>query len=192
MSPEIFKLDASDNPRHEIELSGLWQLAPYEEYFPTSNDARISGLDEYPDVDTLHWYDYRTPGGRNEQLPELKYAHRYAMRTFIEVPEVEANKQFQLVFEMLNMINTLFINGKKVGDFSIVESQWQVNVSDYIKTGKNEILPVTKDTFYAMELTEKQPTIPQYLPYSLLHSNQGTTLAGLISSCKWAQRNRNT
>jgi len=157
-------------------LSGTWELAPYEELSPITNAQRVSGAENYPDVEGLTWYAYTVPGGRNQQFPDLRYVHRYVVRSSVEIPKTFNGASFQLTFEMLNLINTLFINGQKVGDFDIVEGQWQVDATPYLKAGqKNEILLVIKDTYYAMEL-EQEPISPQkYYPDRLFQNNQGVT-----------------
>ncbi|NOU36164.1 MAG: hypothetical protein HOO88_05300 [Kiritimatiellaceae bacterium] len=179
-STNRFSLPAENaaSPRRTLDLTGLWQFAPYDEIGEISEASRVAGTDIYPDVARLSWYGIPVPGDRNSLLPETRYAHRFVLRTQVNVPADAKNNGFQLEFECLSMISTLFVNGQKIGDFSVPKSRWLVDVTQAVKPGAaNEILLVVKDTYYAIAPSKNNGTIrrTQYLPDRLFNGNQGTT-----------------
>lgn len=176
--PRVFTLPArpaaDDAPRRALELTGVWQFAPYDEIGEIDEQSRVSGADAYPDTARLSWYDYAVPSIRESALPELAYSHRYVVRTFVDLP-ADARGAAQLTFESLTLISSLFVNGSKAGDFSIVKGRWQVDVTPWLKPGaRNEILLVMKDAYYALAESEGATMRrSQYYPASMFQSMQG-------------------
>lgn len=172
--PRVFKLPSDSAPRRSLELTGVWQFAPYDEIGEIDEKSRVSGTDAYPDTGRLGWHDYSVPSEREKSMPALAFAHRYVTRTFVDIP-ADAKGAAQLTFESLNLISSLFVNGSKVGDFSIVKGRWQADVTKWIKPGaKNEILLVMKDSYYALaESDGATMRRSQYYPSSMFQSIQG-------------------
>ncbi len=166
-----------DGARTAIELSGLWQYAPYDEGVVTE-EQRVQPAEEYPPVDDLNWYGIQLPNDRNDQYPQHRFCHRYVLRTFVDFPEDYRGESAYLQFEAVSLINSLFINGKKVDDFSVHYGQWQADISSQLNAGeKNEILIVVKDAFYAIsEQKGKTVSDTYYVPWAQFTGSQGVTL----------------
>ncbi|MBN2450294.1 MAG: hypothetical protein JXR77_07885 [Lentisphaeria bacterium] len=177
---ETFRFADGGGPRETLPLTGLWEFAPYEELGEISEESRISGVMEYPDSAGLAWRAIPVPGDRNRLRPDERYAHRFAVRSRVDLPGSMGGCGFHLVFEAISMIATLFVNGRRCGDFDLVKSRWQVDVGDALRPGQaNEILLVVKDSFYAIAADPKDPANNvrrnQYFPEELFASNQGVT-----------------
>lgn len=170
-----FELSAPDAPRVELDLTGAWHFAPYDEFGEISEDSRVSGTRRYPDTDMLTWSSIPVPSDRNEAIPEARFAHRFVLRTTVDVPEAWEGAGFQLEFEALNMISSLFVNGDYVGEFAIPKSRWVPDVSSFLRTGSNEIVLVVKDSYYGLAPHQTGPGMrrSQYFPESLFTRNQG-------------------
>lgn len=173
----VFTLKDTGEPRQVLSLDGAWQLAPYDELGEISEESRVAGVSEYPPVDRLSWYTYDAPRDRRLALSALDYVHRFVVRSFVDIPASKSAEQFRLIFESVNMIASLFVNGQKVADFSIVKGQWEVNITPYVKLGSvNEILVVFKDAYYALAPSTEGESMRrnQYYPRSLFSGgNQG-------------------
>ena len=171
-------VDEAGQARTEITLSGLWQYAPYDEGKVTEVD-RKKPVEAYPPVERLNWYGIDIPNNRNSQYWDHRYCHRYVLRTFVDVPEDYDDDSAYLLFEAVSLINTLFVNGEKVDDFSIHYGQWQADISGHLKAGqKNEILVVVKDGFYALRESAQKGTVSDfyYAPWSDWGRSQGFTM----------------
>jgi len=176
---KTFTWTDDNEPRQTLSLDGIWQYAPWDEIGEITEEARVSGVDALPDGEKLSWYGLEVPADRNQIRPDFTFNHRGIYRTRVDVPESFKGHSFLMNFEALNMIASLFINGKKVDDFDIVYGQWQPDVTEFIKPGEtNEIALVLKDQFYALgpESNGNNVRNTQYVPMSLFHRNQGTTM----------------
>ncbi len=175
---QTFTLADTSEPRQSVALDGLWQFAPFDEIGEISEESRIAGTTEYPDVSRLGWYGVELPADRNSALPDARWSHRFVLRTTVDVPASLKSSGFFLEFEALNLIQTLFVNGQRIGDFDTVKSRWQVDITSAIKPGEaNEILLVVKDTYYAMAPSDNGLTVrrTQYLPEAMFRQNQGVS-----------------
>ncbi|MDF3129469.1 glycoside hydrolase family 2 TIM barrel-domain containing protein [Kiritimatiellaeota bacterium B1221] len=173
-----FTLKDTPEARDHISLDGLWQYAPYDEIGEITEASRVSGTADYPDPDQLSWYGLPVPSNRNEASPDTRWSHRFVLRTTVDIPASMKNSAFVLEFEALNLIQTLFVNGKRIGDFDVVKSRWQVDISSAIEPGKpNEILLVVKDTYYALSVDNEGLGLRriQYFPNRMFNRNQGIT-----------------
>lgn len=104
--------DRAREPRVEIVLDGAWQYAPYDERIALEEN-RTDFADEYPDATGASRYGYQVPNNRNQQHPDHKFAHRYLLRTQVDVPAAYDSSSYFLRFEALSLINTLFVNGER-------------------------------------------------------------------------------
>lgn len=164
--------------RAETPLDGAWEYAPWEEQDEITEETRAKGADSLPDLAPLPWRAVRVPGDRNTLLPDHRFQHRYILRTRVEIPAAWKGRSFLLDLREINMIATLFVDGKKVGDHSAVLGFWTPDITPFITPGKtHEIALVIKDAFYAMRPTKEGETMRAnyYLPMSLFETNQGTT-----------------
>jgi len=169
--------DQARRARVQLPLNGLWQYAPYDEGAVTEQQ-RLRPVEDYPPVDQLNWYGIQIPNDRNEEYPDHRFCHRYALRTFLNVPMDYDGDSAYLLFEAVSLINSLFINGQKVDDFSVHYGQWQADISHYLKAGeRNEILLVVKDAFYAIaEKNGKTVSDSYYVPWDSFTRSQGVTM----------------
>ena len=175
---QSFTLTDSPEPRQSVALSGLWQYAPYDELGEITEETRVAGTATYPDTAKLSWYGLPVPTDRNNALRDFYWNHRFVLRTSVDVPASLKSAAYVLDFECLNLIQTLFVNGKRIGDFDTVKSRWQVDVTSAIKPGaRNEILLVVKDTFYALAPDDQGVSMrrSQYYPREMMDSVQGIT-----------------
>lgn len=177
---QLFQMPATPaGQRAETVLHGLWQYAAWDEEGPVTEETRMQGTAVLPDLAMLHWRGMEVPGDRNDQLPEYRYNHRYLLRTRVEVPPDLKGRAFHLDLRELSFIATLFVNGKKVGDFDTVYGFWKPDITPFVEAGKtNEIVLVFKDAFWAMRPEKDGRTMRSayYLPWSLFQRNQGTTM----------------
>ncbi len=175
---KIFSLIDTPEPRQSVALDGLWQFAPYDEIGDISEQSRVAGTPAYPNLSTLSWYGLTIPGDRDTALPDTAYSHRFILRTFVDVPASLKSAGYVLDFQCLNLIQTLFINGVRIGDFDTAMSRWQVDVTRAIKPGaSNEILLVVKDCFYGLGASDKDVGMrrTQYFPERFLHTVKDIT-----------------
>ncbi len=169
---------ATDGQRTELDLKGLWQYAAWDEAGDITEETRTKGAEQLPDLKAFHWRAISIPFDRNNSLPEFAFNHRYMLRTRVDVPAGFKGKSFFLDLREINFIATLFVNGRKAGDFDTVLGFWKPDISAFIEPGKtNEIVLVMKDTFYALRPTKEGETVRDnyYLPMSIVADNQGTT-----------------
>ena len=175
---KTFALTDTPDPRQSVALDGLWQFAPYDEIGEISEQSRVAGTPAYPAAASLSWYGLPIPGDRDTALPDTSYSHRFILRTFVDVPASLKSAGYVLDFQCLNLIQTLFVNGVRIGDFDTAMSRWQADVTRAIKPGaRNEILLVVKDCFYAFGPSDKDVGLrrTQYIPGRFLRTNQGVT-----------------
>jgi beta-galactosidase len=169
----------AEGQRAVTELHGFWQYAAWDERGEITEQSRITGPDQLPDLSTLHWYALQVPGNRNRLLPQFQHNHRYLLRTRVDVPASQQGSSFVLDLREINLMATLFVNGKRVGHFDTVLGFWKPDITPFIEPGKsNEIVLVFKDAFYAMrpESDGRSLRAQYYIPMSLFEGNQGTTM----------------
>jgi beta-galactosidase len=150
----VFKvngIDGSDG-RAWTELNGLWQYAPWEETdFPIKEETRLQTTKTLPNFNSLNWMAYNAPGGRSEQLPEQAFAHRYILRTKLNIPVDLKGKSFILDVQRSSFLMSIFVNGKYVGDADTYLTAWQVDITKGVEAGKiNDLVLVVKDNYYSL------------------------------------------
>jgi len=149
---EIFALPAPEGAgRTEVKLTGLWQVARYDDpdmdrdtYAPV---AKLPSPDQYP----LRWMGFEVPGSPWNS-PPLVFGHRLIYRTRVDVPAAHRGRGFKLHFSGTNWIVSVFVNGELAGTHRGVWVPWDLDVSKYIRPGDtNEIAVAVKGTYYAMD-----------------------------------------
>ncbi|MHC4401644.1 MAG: glycosyl hydrolase 2 galactose-binding domain-containing protein [Planctomycetota bacterium] len=148
----VFRLPNPDpESRVDVELSGLWQVARYDDpnmdrdtYLPV---RKLPSSDEYP----LRWMGFEVPGSPWGVEP-LVFGHRLIYRTQVEVPEAHRGRGFALHFSGTNWIASVFVNGQLAGTHRGVWVPWDLDVSNFIEPGRiNEIAVAVKGAYYALD-----------------------------------------
>jgi len=180
----VFKLNtkAGADGRAWTKLNGLWQYAAWEETkFPIKEATRLKPVTQLPKLDQLRWFAYNAPGGRENQLPEQTFAHRYLLRTKIDVPADQKGKSFFLDVQRSTLVMSVFVNGKYAGGTDTFHTAWQMDLSKYIEPGKtNNLVIAVKDAYYSLNPIGDKSTEGlgnrKYwnLPSDFLKRNQGT------------------
>ena len=179
----VFKLNnkAGIDGRAWTVLNGLWQYAAWEETkFPIQETNRLKPATQLPKLDNLRWFAYNAPSGRDDQLPEQAFAHRYLLQTKIDVPEELKGKSFFLDVQRSSLVISIFVNGKLVGSTDTFHTAWQMDLSKQIEPGKiNHLVIAVKDAYYSLNPIGDKSTEGlgnrRYwnLPKNFLISNQG-------------------
>ncbi len=151
---KVFKINSSEGTdgRAWTELNGLWQYAPWEETnFPISEETRLKTTKKLPDLSKLNWYAYNAPGGRSEQMPEQAFAHRYILRTKLDVSSDMKGKSFLIDVQRSSFLISVFVNGRYMGDAATFLTAWQVDITKGVEAGKiNDLVLVVKDNYYSL------------------------------------------
>lgn len=149
----VFELPAPTSPaRTRAQLSGLWQVARYDD-LDMDKDAHlpvraIPSPDEYP----LRWMGIRVPLSLWDK-EETVFAHRVIYRTQVNVPAAHRGRGFYLHFSGTNWLVSVFVNGKLAGTHRGVWIPWDLDVSEYVEPGKiNEIAVAVKGPYYAVDV----------------------------------------
>ena len=173
---QVFQAPAAPRgPQTSVSLKGNWQIARWDE---TAVEGRVDPIKETPAPDTLFWKAAAVPGNTLKTCPEFSFAHRYFLRTRVQVPDQLAGRSFFLHFPAVNMIASVFVNGQQCGWTKAPFAVWDCDVTRAIKPGAtNEIWVGIKDTYYAMEPPEGENLRQLFnLPRTFFNSNQGVSM----------------
>jgi beta-galactosidase len=177
---QTFELKAAATPgeRAAVALTGLWQIARWDENAVKEED-RLKGPEALPKLDELYWYPIAVPSDRNKPRPDFEFSHRNVYRTRVQVPTELKGRSFVLDFQNFSMIASVFVNGAPCGWSKDFYARWQCDVTKGIKPGVvNEICVVIKDRYYATRPPEGNPLGVRHnfnLPGDMLR-NQGVTM----------------
>jgi Glycosyl hydrolases family 2/Glycosyl hydrolases family 2, TIM barrel domain len=144
--------DGAGGARGVTSLGGAWQIARIDEQEITNRTEPVKEL-SVP-ADQLHWKGIKVPGNRDDERPDLLYAHRFVYRTRIDVPADSKGRSFFLHFPCTAVIASAFVNGKYCGGSKAPCTVWDCDVTQAVEPGKvNEILVAIKDSYYAIANT---------------------------------------
>lgn len=137
--------------RIELPLSGLWQVARYDDPDMDKNTydpvRTLPAPDEYP----LHWMGVNVPSSAWNK-PELAFGHRLLYRTRVAVPSDLNGRGFFLHFSGTTWIVSVFVNGTFVGAHRGVLVPWDMDISRAVRPGEaNEIVVAVKGSWYALD-----------------------------------------
>lgn len=152
-----FPEPAGPADRVRLKLSGLWQVARYDDsdmdkgtYVPVQS---LPSPHEYP----LRWMGIEVPGSLWDK-DETVFAHRVLYRTRVDVPPAYEGRGFHLHFSGTNWIVSVFVNGELAGTHRGVWIPWDLDISDYVAPGEvNEIAVAVKGPYYAVDTKYYQP-----------------------------------
>lgn len=150
---QIFELPTStgDGGRAEIELTGLWQVARYDD--PNMNVDTYKPVEALPtpDVYPLRWMGIDVPSSLWDN-DETFAGHRVIYRTRVTVPAAYKGRGFKLHFSGTSWIASVFVNGQLAGTHKGVWIPWDLDVSTHIQPGQvNEIAVAIKGSWYAFD-----------------------------------------
>lgn len=145
----------SDDARSEVTLTGLWQIARYDDLDMNINPyepvEKIPPEDEYG----LNWMGIDVPGDAARH-PEIVFGHRVIYRTKVRVPGDCTGRGFHLHFSGTNWIVSVFVNGQLAGDHTGVWIPWDLDVTKFVEPGRvNEIAVAVKGSYYAFDYTRR-------------------------------------
>ena len=151
---------AAGGERGVTPLDGAWQIARLDEQ---EIKDRTEPVRELPlAADALHWKGIHVPGNRDDEHPELAYAHRFVYRTRLDVPAECKGQACFLHFPCNIVVSSAFVNGKYCGGSKAVAAAWDCDVTAAVEPGKvNELIVAIKDPYYAIANTgdPKNPSV---------------------------------
>ena len=144
---EVASAAAAPGERVETSLAGLWQVCRYDEQEVVDRSGPAKAL---PDAAQAYWMGIQVPGNKFDVKPELTFCHRFVYRTKLNVPADVAGRSVYLRFPNVNMIASVFVNGRFCGWTKAMDALWECDVSKAVKPGAaNEVCVVIKDAYYA-------------------------------------------
>ena len=169
----VFELKApkTAGDRSSVELSGLWQIARWDEQSFKEED-RLKGTESLPkNLEDLVWYGINFPGEKDKERPEFQMCHRFIVRAKAMIPVEMKDRAFILDFESFGMIASVFVNGKNCGWSKDSFTRWQCDISSAVKPGgKNDVAVVFKDSYYAIRDLQKGARNYFNVPKEILNS----------------------
>ncbi|HRR28890.1 MAG TPA: glycoside hydrolase family 2 TIM barrel-domain containing protein, partial [Victivallales bacterium] len=173
-------LNCAEDGRAWTELNGFWLYTPYEETeFPIKEEERLKPMLKLPDLTKFRWLAYKSPLSREEQMPEQIFAHRYLLKCILDFPDGIEEKGVFLDVQRSNFIISVFLNGKFVGWTDTFHTAWQMDLTKFVKSGRNELIFCVKDAYYSLNPKDDDSARilgnRRYwnLPLEFLESNQG-------------------
>lgn len=151
---KVYRLPEPTKPaaRRRVELTGLWQVARYDD--PDMDSDTFVPVSELPspDVYPLRWMGIDVPKSL-WQKDETIFAHRVIYRTRVDVPAGYRGRGFKLHFGGTNLIASVFVNGKFAGSRRSVWIPWDIDVSEHVRPGEiNEVAVAIKGPYYAVDV----------------------------------------
>ncbi|MCX7935499.1 MAG: hypothetical protein N3A66_09620, partial [Planctomycetota bacterium] len=119
----------------------------YDEQQVVDRDGPTKTL---PNLAEMYWLAIPVPSDKFTARPDLIFCHRLVYRARVEVPAALAGRSFFMRFPSINMIASLFVNGRFCGWTKAMRTLWECDITSAIKPGEtNEICVVIKDAYYA-------------------------------------------
>lgn len=168
---QVFDLPAATaGQRASVTLSGLWQMARYDELEIQDRTGPVKALP--PETD-LNWSSIRVPSDRNLSRPDQIFAHRFICRTKVQVPADLSGRAFVLDLPLYSFAVSVFVNGQFCGFESTAFAPSSFEITKALKTGAvNEIAVVIKDFYYASDTMTPQGFAT---PLGVMRDNQRCT-----------------
>ena len=133
-------------------VGGAWQIARIDEQEIKDRTEPVKELSVK--ADELHWKGIKVPGNRDDERPDLQYAHRFAYRTRLNVPAECKGRACYLHFPCNAVISSAIVNGVYCGGSKAPCTAWDCDVTKAVKPGEvNEVWVAIKDPYYAIANT---------------------------------------
>ena len=178
---QVFEIKAgSGGERGVTPLGGAWQIARIDEQ---EIKDRAEPVHELPlPADALHWKGIKVPGNRDDERPDLQYAHRFVYRARLNVPAEARGRSFFIHFPCNAVISSAIVNGVYCGGSKAPCTVWDCDVTTAIRPGQvNEILVPIKDPYYAIASTgdAKNPSVRHMfnMPSDWVYQSSGLSSA---------------
>ena len=178
---QVFEVQAgTGSERGVTPLGGAWQIARIDEQEIKDRTEPVQAL-PLP-ADSLHWKGIHVPGNRDDERPDLQYAHRFVYRARLRVPAEAKGRSFFLHFPCNAVISSAIVNGVYCGGSKAPCTAWDCDVTKAIKPGEvNEILVPIKDPYYAIANSgdPKNPSVRHMfnMPPDWLYHSSGLSAA---------------
>ncbi len=149
---KVFALpEAASSTRSSVKLEGDWEVTRNDEQMPKVVAAPM----ELPTQSM--WRAIAVPSDKNTSRPDLLFAHRLWYRTKVNVPANQVGRSFFINFPMNSLNTTVYVNRKLCGFNKNPFAPFQIDVSDAVKAGDNEIMVGIRDAWYGRTHNPKNP-----------------------------------
>ncbi|MCX8083216.1 MAG: hypothetical protein N3D17_07530 [bacterium] len=119
-----------DAPRHQVCLNGIWEFVAGGQSDKVPQDG---------------WQRVVVPGDFREEVFKAN-AHSAWFRMYFDIPEfIVGNKRISLFFEAVADYAKVMVNGKVCGENEGGISPFEIDITDAVKPGKNELLLYCED-----------------------------------------------
>ena len=133
--------------RAQININNNWHYLEN----PEENFSEIQDIKEWVTIDLPHSWNALDA---TDLDPGYRRSSSWYKKKLI-VEAVSSNAVYQLYFEGVNIVSEVFVNGKKVGGHTGGYIGFTVDITDVVKSGKNEIY-VRADNSYDPEVIPSQ------------------------------------
>lgn len=178
-------LPDSSAERAEIPLSGLWQVARYDD--PDMDQGTFEPIKSLPSETDhpLRWMGLEVPGDSRKR-EELRQGHRLLYRCKVQVPAGLKGRGFHLHFSGTNWIASVFVNGQYAGARQSVLVPWDIDVTKLVKPGEvNTIVVGIKSPWYAADAKARgKKSVDEMRNVPISHCRYTTWLAAIYPSSK--------
>lgn len=131
------------NPRREIMLTGTWEFSLQAGLdVPQLSPAQAEKL-TYEDVEVPHDWAIRRPIEKDMvQCTEQAYRDRWGIGWYRrrETVHKQTDRKYELCFDGVYELSTVWVNGIQVGGRRYGYSPFQLDVTDALRDGENEIV----------------------------------------------------
>ena len=141
-----------DGRQSALPLAGLWEVCRADEELPGPVAEPIRELPRHP-----FWRGIEVPGDKNTLCDDLVFAHRLWYRTRVNVPQSQKDRSFYLVFPQNNLNTTVYVNGVYCGFEKHPYVHFQIDVTQGIRPGVNEIWVGIRDAWYGYTASPTDP-----------------------------------
>jgi len=148
----VFTLPPDKAGNQSVELNGPWEVCRHDEQAPGETAEPIRDFPAEP-----HWVGIDVPGDKNKARPDLIFAHRLWYRTRVVIPPGYSGQSFYLDFPENNLNTTVFVNGHFCGFNKNPFARFQIDITEGVHAGTNEIRVGIKDAWYGRSTSPSNP-----------------------------------
>jgi beta-galactosidase len=173
-----------DQAETEQSLDGQWRISPLEgSSTPFSLDVDEKTPFMRPDFDDKGWDLIPVPLNWTVKYEKVKDAEKPFVkgwyRKTVMIPKEQRGKRVLLSFDVIGYDAKLYLNGNYVGSHHGDFTPWEIDVTDYVVFGENNLIAIRVLTDYGTGFTG-YPARHAYGPAW----GMGDVKAGLWQSCR--------